>query len=369
MQRVLFLIPTLKGGGAEKILVDLVKQLKKETFVIEVRTLFHEGPYFEELQELVTVSWCFPKQFRGNSHVMKILSPQMLYRLAIPETYDLIVSFLEGPSTRILAGCPDDKIKKIAWVHNEFHSLKELGAAYRTVKELSECYAKMDQVVFVSQTAQQAFHEILPVEQSCVLYNPLDFDKCETKSQMRLSSSHFDKKGTRLITIGRLAYQKGYDRLLNSLNRLISEGITDFSLQILGEGEEAQTLKATCEKLGLDPYVEFVGFVDNPYAFLAASDLFVAPSRYEGYSTVITEATVLGVPVLATNCSGMEEILKTTGWITENDEVSFYQKLKEILQKPEKIDEMRLLTKQRGEELRAVDYMEPIKQTLYTYLD
>ena len=124
------------------------------------------------------------------------------------------------------------------------------------------------------------------------------------------------------------------------IKRLIDEGI-DISLTILGEGEDRNILEKYIVQNNLQNIVFLPGFVDNPYAVLAKHDIFVCSSRAEGYSTAVTEALILGLPVITTDCSGMKELLGENneyGIIVENDDESLYLGLKQLLTQPSLIE-------------------------------
>lgn len=363
MRKILFMIPTLTGGGAEKILIDLLQQLDEQEWSIDLLVLFQKGVYYKQLPPNVhLLSSNFP-QVRGNIHMMKLIPPQKLYRYFVKDQYDVIVSFLEGPTTRIAAGCPNPETKLINWVHNEFHSLADIGAPYRNIEELLRTYYRFDQTVFVSETAKDALLELidLPNAKTKVLYNPLNMEKV-LKHAVNENVVAFanNPRQLRLITIGRLSYQKGYDRLLNIMAKLIHDDGLDLSLDILGVGEDQKKLQKLASTLNLTKQVNFLGFVEQPYIKLAQADAFVCSSRYEGYSTVVTEATLLGVPVLTTSCSGMSEILGDSGLITENNSEAYYQGLRTVLNNPQTLKQLRKKAQLRGQTLSGRNNAEPI---------
>ena len=162
-------------------------------------------------------------------------------------------------------------------------------------------------------------------------------------------STNWLKSELTMVTIGRLVPQKGYDRLLPILLKLKKEGYK-FSLNILGEGKERNSLENFIQKHQLQDIVRLIGFCENPYPYLKNSDLFVCSSRSEGYSTVITEALILGIPVITTNCAGMNELLESGkyGMITENTDEALYIGLKRLMDNPTKIVEYKKLAIQRG---------------------
>lgn len=188
----------------------------------------------------------------------------------------------------------------------------------------------------MSKTVELAFHERYGLEDcTCTIYNPIDIEAISKKAGER--TKHDD--GTfRMISIGRLVPQKGYDRLLHIVRQLHEDG-HQLNLLILGEGEERKSLEQYICENKMQSYVTLPGFDKNPYRHLVNSDLFVCSSRAEGFSLVIAEAMALGVPVLSTYCSGPNELLGEGkyGMLVKNTEEDLYQGLKAVLVDSEKI--------------------------------
>lgn len=122
MKKILFLIHDLAGGGAEKVLVNLVNNMDRNKFDITVQTLFAGGVNEQFLKKDINYRYCFKKTFRGNSQILKLFSPKSLYKKFIKEHYDIIVSYLEGPTARIVSGCTDEETKLVSWIHVEQHT-------------------------------------------------------------------------------------------------------------------------------------------------------------------------------------------------------------------------------------------------------
>ena len=139
-----------------------------------------------------------------------------------------------------------------------------------------------------------------------------------------------------ICSVGRLTKIKGYDRLIHSLRKIIDD-FPNVHLYLIGIGEEKTALENLVTQLRMDSYVSFLGFQQNPHRFVSKCDLFVCSSHHEGYSTAVTEAVILGTPVLTTRCSGMDEILDngTAGMIVENSSDGIYQGLVKLLSQPE----------------------------------
>ena len=124
--KVLFLIFDLGGGGAEKVLVQLVNSLPADKYDITVQTIFNVGPNKISLKPHIHYKYIFNKQFRGMRFLNRILSPKLLHRLFIREHYDIEIAYLEGVPTRVISGCANPMTKKYAWVHIETVSYTHL---------------------------------------------------------------------------------------------------------------------------------------------------------------------------------------------------------------------------------------------------
>ena len=132
MKRALFLIHDLGHGGAEKVLVNLVNNMDRSKFDISVTALFGGGVNEQFLKPDIHFHAFFPKIIPGNSRLMKLLTPQQLHRLCVKEHYDIEVSYLEGPSARVISGCPDPSTKLVSWIHIEQHEKKLAARAFRS---------------------------------------------------------------------------------------------------------------------------------------------------------------------------------------------------------------------------------------------
>ena len=124
MKKILFLIPNLGHGGAERVLVNLVNNLSQDKFEVTLQTLFDEGINKRYILPHVRYIGGIKKQRRGMTQLMKLFSPKFLYWYFVKEEYDIVVSYLEGPSARIVSGCQNKNTKKICWIHTEFISSK-----------------------------------------------------------------------------------------------------------------------------------------------------------------------------------------------------------------------------------------------------
>ena len=143
---------------------------------------------------------------------------------------------------------------------------------------------------------------------------------------------------------------KGYDRLIEVHRRLIDEGVRH-RIYILGIGEEQNYLESKIKAYGIENSFVLLGFRENPYSYVENADLYVCSSRREGFSTAVTEALIVGTPVISTDCSGAKELLGENneyGLVVENSTEGIYQGMKRMLENPEMLKTYKKQAKIRG---------------------
>lgn len=362
---ILFLIPTLGSGGAERALTQLVNHYAQfhQEDKITVLTLFDTGGYRETLVKAVTCQYVLKKMFRGNIHVFKCFSPGFLYKHMIQKKYDVIVSYLEGPATRIVSGCPDDT-KIINWVHTSPTNAGVLLKSYRSRTEFISCVRKYDSTVFVAESAKKQFLRVFPELQTCnmdVIYNPINHQEIRRRST-ESAECVFPEDTFNIVAVGRLSKVKGFERLVRVCVQLKAQ-YHNIRLYIIGGGEKA-SLQALIRENQAESYVFLLGYQENPYPLMAQASLFVCASYREGYSTSVIESLILGVPVVTTRCSGMEEILGTEnqyGLIVENSEDGIYQGIAQMLRDREIYEHYRAMAAERGVVFRLEEGIAAVK--------
>ena len=339
MKKVLFLIHDLGPGGAEKVLVNLVNNLNTEMFDVTVIALFGGGINEKNLKSHVHYRAVFPVSIPGNSHIMKLFSPQLLHRLIIKERFDIEVSYLEGPSARIISGCKDLSTKLVSWIHTEKDSINSVAESFRSYKEAVCCYNRFHKTIGVSQRVKDAFKKNANLQhEPIVLYNTNESESIRQMS-MELSGIRREPGVINWCGVGKLVPSKGYDRLLRIQKRLIEEGYR-VHFHALGIGPMQGELESWCKENGIADSVTFWGYKSNPYKYVANCDLFVCASHVEGFSTAATEALIVGTPVCTVDVSGMKEMLGENneyGIVTTNDEEALFDAVKELIDEPDKL--------------------------------
>lgn len=346
MVRVLFLINTLGGGGAERVLINLVNNMNQEKYDITILSLVDSGPYKQYLNDRIKYKYIFRKSFRGLNYIDRIPG---IYHYTIHGNYDVIIAYLHGVWTRILAKAPRNQ-HTIAFLHaNMKYSEFMKDLIHRN--KIKSCFEKYDKIVAVSENVKQSFIETTGISTNvCVKYNTFNIPSILERSKEKNCWLLRNENQIALCSVGKLESVKGFDRMIRVMARLKEEGIF-ITWNVVGEGEDRHKLENMVNEYELNTQIKFLGFDLNPYKYIANSDLFVCSSYSEGFSSVVAESIIIGTPVLTTNCAGMEEMLGKNneyGIIVDNDEDSLFQMLKTI-----SLDKKILLT-----------YKEKVKQRL-----
>ena len=366
MKKILFLIHDLGQGGAEKVLVNLVNNMNRSKFNISVTALFGGGVNEQFLAPDIHFHAVFPKEVPGNSKLMKLLTPKQLHKLCVKEHYDIEVSYLEGPSARVISGCQDPNTKLVSWIHVEQHTMDKLVGSFRSEKEARACYNRFDQTVCVSQYVYDDFCQLLGFTKSCcVLYNTVESEKILAAAGEAATELKNDGK-IRLIAVGTLKQSKGYMRLLKIIKRL-RDGQYPVHLYILGIGPLQQEMEKYIRQNSLYDSVTLLSYQTNPYKYVSKCDLFVCASFAEGFSTAATEALIVGTPVCTVEVSGMKEMLgehNEWGVVTENSEDALYEGIKSLLEDLTKLRCYKDLALERGKQFSTTETVQAVERML-----
>jgi glycosyltransferase involved in cell wall biosynthesis len=365
-KRLLFVIDSLVGGGAERIMNYLVNKLDKDRFKIslclslgsridyeipkETKLYLPQGTPFLNTIALLLIQLLirpaallynifklpFIKNFNNSyrelrrylgdfftasSELYSIIdiftASSELYSIIEKEKPDLIISFL--PNSNIIALFTKSLFKVNVPICCSDHNTlsKEIESLpYPFLRSIISkfLYKKADLHIAVSEGAKQDlnFQFKISAKKIVTIYNGVDIDFIKTQSQEPIDSDvkkiFSDDNAFKIINIGRLTTQKGHEYLLRAFKKVKSQ--INCRLFILGKGEKQEFLKSLSMSLGIDDYVHFLGWHKNPFKFIACCDLFVLSSIWEGFPVVLIEAMSLNLPVISTNCpSGPSEIL------------------------------------------------------------
>jgi len=308
---ILFFTTLLGGGGAEKHLLRIVNNLDRQRFRVSLALATPGGAYEADLAPDVKLYHL--TENKGTAALLKSLIPlRQLIKTLQP---DILCSVLDHVNivamiaTKTLPNPPKTvlSIQVPPSIHNR-KSRRQL--VNRTVLALIPwIYPQADRLLALSQGVAEDVKSLIPKHTPVeVIYNAGVDKEVLQKAEIPLPSEILPQDAKLIVACGRLTEQKGFSYLLEALAEV--KKVIPVRLWILGEGELQQTLETQIQQLNLSECVELIGFKPNPFQYMAAADLFVLSSIYEGFGNVIVEAMACGTSVVASDCPhGPNEII------------------------------------------------------------
>ena len=307
MKHIAFFIPCMEGGGAERVVINLLEEMLLQDIDLDLILAAAEGPLLNQI----------PKQVRvvdlGAGRVINAILPLCRYlkqykpqALISHMSHTNVISVLAKELART-------KTELILVEHNTFSASKSESMRAKLVPPLMKLvYPRANHVVGVSQAVSEDLETQLGLKKGQVktIYNPVVNNNLITKAKAPLEHSWFIENAPPVfVAVGRLTVQKDFATLIKAFAMLRQKKIA--RLIILGEGELRAELEVLTVNLGIANDVSMPGFVANPYTYMSKANAFVLSSLWEGLPTVLIEAMACGCPVISTNCpSGPREILE-----------------------------------------------------------
>jgi glycosyltransferase involved in cell wall biosynthesis len=326
--RVLFTIPDLEGGGAERVVVTLLTHLDRARFEPHLALVVRRGPYLSDLPPDVTV------HDLGGAGPLALVRLVRLIRRLRPAVVFSSRTFYSSVVLLLKAFAPAGV--RFVTRENNLPSVHvptmTFGAFKRRLYPVA--HRRADAVVCqCEEMRDDAARAGVPPERLVVIANPLDLERAAARA--RDAVRPFPTGGRHLVAAGRLVPAKGFDLLLEALPR-VWERVPDATLHLLGEGPEADALRARAERLGAAGRVRLEGFCVDPYPYYRHADLVVVPSRYEGFPNVALEAMAGGTPVVAFDFPGGSPVIEgVNGWrVPAGDTAALGDRIAEVLQAP-----------------------------------
>ena len=350
-KKILIRIGSLRHGGAEKVLATFLKKLPDDKYEIDLLLNLYSGKYLSEIPDWINVIYLnkgemittnrlqdIPvKAFRVMYQFVLKKFPKLLYSTILKnKKYDIEFAAIHGFRDEIL-NSPLKNSKKIVWIHND---LRKTHFHNYTDNEIRKFFG-FDKILVISEHIQKDFENLARNENEknriVRIYNPLDTNEILNKANVNWESTQ--NPAPVFISVGTVFPQKGFDRLLKVHQRLLHEGFPHL-VKILGDGYDFENIKNLISELQITETVEMTGFTDNPYPAVKNADFYILSSRYEGFPTVLFEAVTLKKNIIATEVSGVREILENgkLGLIVENSEEGIYEGMKKALTHPESFD-------------------------------
>lgn len=327
-KKVLFLLEAFDKGGIEKVTLDIVNNLDPKKYEITVQTFWYGGHCQSRVKKHVKVIPFFFKRYvPGVIRLIQYLPAKWLYRLFVRGKYDVEIAASDGGAAKVISGSCNKKARKVCWVHMD---VVERGSKLKEFQDADiarKIYEKFDTIGCVSKQCLDKFRKKFgDYPDMRTVHNPLPEDEIREKAgefAMRRTAS------LEFATVGRLAVEKGYDRLITASRQLANEGY-DFRVHIVGDGERKEELARQIAGSKLKKTVILEGYAANPYPYIAAADWYLCTSLDEAYPLSVGEALLLGRPVMGTNCSGVREWLGDNeyGMVLENSTEGIYRGMK-----------------------------------------
>lgn len=321
MKTILFILPDLNQGGAERVITTLCNELDRTKFSPKLVLFKKEGHYLNHLKNDVEIIELNVSRIRYSIFkiipLIKKLQPEIVFT-----GWGEISAFLSP----LIPFFPKTKfITRETNVVSQHVTRKEILFFYRF-------YNNFHQIIAQSDDMKNDLVKNFRISENRIvkINNPVDFDLINRMKNQNIDTG-FNKSYKNIVAIGNLSPRKGFDLLLNVMNELKEEKI---QLSILGDGAFKEELFQQKEHLKLDK-VTFLGNVANPFVYLKEADLFILSSRYEGFPNVLLEAGACGTYSLANNCpGGINEIVQDNinGEIYPIEEAKgFAEKIKSVL--------------------------------------
>lgn len=360
-KKILFVMPNLKTGGVQTAFLNLIEEIKNDPdleidlfmFDTDDKELLPESVNVLPVKKLTRILTVNQKTIEKESMLLgivrlmlggiaKFIADHLAYSLVFMfekklKGYDVAISFCQSGNGHSLYGGMNEFVlskveakKKATVLHCDYGQVG-LDSPYN-----SELYQHFDQVCAVSEGVKDAFLKYVPecADKMSILHNCHDYRKMNKLSAE--STVIYDPNVMNILTVGRLSEEKGHMRVVDALFKLKEDGFK-FCWHIVGDGPEAEKLKAIVEECNMSRNVVFHGETDNPHRYYVNADLLLLPSYHEAAPMVFGEAEYFRLPVLATKTTSTEELVidKNIGIVTENSDEGILKGLEYVFKNPE----------------------------------
>ena len=375
MKKVLITSYDLEVGGVERSLISLLEHFDYDNHDVDLLLFHHHGDFLPYLTDKVNllpeapklasfrkpISQVFKEKqyFLGVSRLAakiksKITKPvqesvvqmQDMWRYSLPflpnqdESYDVAISYLwphDYAAYKVKAK------KKIAWIHTDYTKIKT------DVKRDLKVWSEFDYIVSISEDVTKAFLTKYPSLESKIVLVENIVSPQFIRKQANEKIEVFNKDLFNLVSVGRLCYAKGYDNAIKALRKLHDQGYTNIKWYIVGYGGDEQMLRDLIKENQLEDSFILYGKKINPYPYMKACDLYVQPSRYEGKAVTVSEAKILGKPILLTNYDTAHSQLEheVDGYITDLSIDGIVDGIKKLYENYELRNNLEIVTSHR----------------------
>lgn len=347
-KRILFVNGPLVGGGAEKVLVDILNNMDYDRYEIDLALITKQGVHLENLSPQVNIIELWPETSFHHFIAVKCSTKlhsnywlaQRMNSNKLRKDYDVEIAFLEGWPTKLL-GLRKTNSKKIAWIHTDLAKFHISNSCYHNQEEERKTYGKMNNIIAVSNDAGLGICNIMPeiknrvrvINNPIIKHNIINLAESEPNPYKKIRER--GGKPLIVVTVARLRKEKNPERLLEVV-ALSRENRLNVKFIWLGEGEMMNYIINKKDEMGLEGMVEFIGFQKNPYPYIKHADFMMLPSDIEAFSVVTCETMCLHTPVISTATAGQHQLLgcDERGLVTDFSPDALFSALNKLVNNP-----------------------------------
>ena len=356
---------SLKIGGAEKSLITILNMFDYSKYEVDLYLFSHTGEFynmipkevnvieadevysiFEKNRKKSVIKYFSKLDFKSSFFslcwligvLLSKLTRQKLYigwsclkKLVKPldKEYDVAIAFLERKTIYFNV----DKVKsniKIGFIHNDY---SKYPYNYKLDKKYFNSY---NNIATVSDNCKDVLTKIFPeyAEKFVVIKNMVSRNLISSLSKEKIQNYAIEGNFTKIVSVGRLVHQKGFDIAIEICRKLVEDKI-DVKWYIVGDGEDREKLENLIKKYHLENNFYLVGADVNPYKWISKADIYVQTSRFEGYGITVDEAKILKKMIIASNIPEFRFMLNGEKGMIANDIEDFCEKIKVLIENPE----------------------------------
>lgn len=360
-KKILFVIESLRIGGAEKSLLTILNLLDYTKYEVDLFLFKHNGDFlpmipsqvhlleesksykiFSDNRKMSPLKFLTKLDFKKVYHSSIWLFQTLISKIkkeklyigwnhvkyffdTIEKEYDTSIAFLERKTIYFNI----DKVKsknKIGFIHNDY-------SIYPYDDKLDRYYFKYyNKIATVSEHCKDVLIQIFPEykDKFMVIKNMVSKELIKKLSQEKIINNKLDKNSIKIVSVGRLVKQKGFDQAIIICKKLVENNI-NIQWYIIGEGEERNHLESLIKGYQLENNIFLVGADTNPYKWINIADIYVQPSRFEGYGITVAEAKTLNKPIVASDIPEFRELLSNEKGLLSKNINDFVTNIEKII--------------------------------------
>jgi len=334
-KKIAFMINSLAGGGAEKLVKTLLEQLQNDGWSVELICLEKDDLYSVDKNIKVTYLTDWDKSVSGVKKLLYLpILAFILFNYIKKHQIETVQSHLfRANYVNLLSKYFFRSAHNVQVVnHSVISRYKNEGMTGRiSLYLIKKLYPFADKIISVSSVVQKDMQELFGFKNyKKVIYNMFDLNEIQNLSREKVHDFKFDTTKSYIVSVGRLIPLKRNHDLIYALTKLDS----NVELIFIGEGKEKENLINLAKELDVSKRVHFLGWVDNPYMYIYHSNILACTSQTESFGNVLVEAMACEVPVVSTKCGGPEEIIddEVDGYLVDIGDVeSMVEKINLIL--------------------------------------